>query len=218
MTLYSAAQRRIRPRVGECPRRFDVLTIGLHWATVSLIAGLFASAWLLLAGDREHAAMLLTVHRSLGVVAWAVAITRLGWRFSYAYLPPFPQNMSKIQQRLAKASEYGLYGLLLFQPLTGLAQSLARGRNFTLFAWQVPSVMAGNKPLTALFHQIHALSAWVLLVLIGLHILAALFHRFVLRDEVLQSMLPWRQATRAADAPKFTFAADAAAVRPQRLG
>ena len=65
--------------------------------------------------------MLLTVHRSLGVVTWAAAIIRLGWRFSYAYLPPFPQNMPKVQQRLAKASEYGLYALLLFQPLTGLS-------------------------------------------------------------------------------------------------
>jgi cytochrome b561 len=51
---------------------------------------MFASAWLLLASDREHAAMLLTVHRSLGVVTWTVAIVRLGGRFSYAYLPPFP--------------------------------------------------------------------------------------------------------------------------------
>ena len=123
MTLYSPAQPRDRPRVGDGRRRFDILTIGLHWATVTLIAGMFASAWLLLASDREHAAMLLTVHRSLGVVTWAVAIVRLGWRLSYAYLPPFPQNMPKLQQRLAKASEYGLYALLLFQPLTGLAQS-----------------------------------------------------------------------------------------------
>src|SRR5271170_4894284 len=51
-----------------------------------------------------------------------VAIVRLGWRFSYAFLPPFPQNMPKVQQRVAKASEYALYALLLFQPLTGLAQ------------------------------------------------------------------------------------------------
>jgi cytochrome b561 len=56
-------------------------------------------------------------------------------------------------------------------------------------------VAAGNKPLTALFHEIHELSAWVLLGLIGLHIMAALFHRFILRDEVLQSMLPWRPRT-----------------------
>ena len=157
------------------PETFDIVTIGLHWATVTLIAGLFGSAWLLLASDREHAAMLLTIHRSLGVLTWAVAIVRLGWRFSYAYLPPFAQNMPKVQQRLAKTSEYGLYALLMFQPLTGLAQSLARGRHFMLFAWQVPKVMAGDKPLTMLFHQIHTVSAWVLLALIGLHILAACF-------------------------------------------
>jgi superoxide oxidase len=192
MTVHSYGQPRGRQRIGDGRRRFDFVTVGLHWATVTLIAGMFASAWLLLASDREHAAMLLTVHRSLGVVTWAVAIVRLGWRFSFAYLPPFPQNMSKVQLRLAKASEYGLYALLLLQPLTGLAQSLARGRSFMLFAWRVPTVMAGHKPLTALFHQLHVLSAWVLLGLIGLHILAALFHRFVLRDEVLQSMLPWR--------------------------
>jgi cytochrome b561 len=136
---------------------------------------------LLLAGDHEHAATLLTVHRSLGVVTWVVAIVRLAWRLSCAYLPPFPQNMPKVQQRLAKASEYGLYALLLFQPLTGLAQSLTRGRHFMLFAWRVPSVMAGDKPLTALFHQIHALSARVLLGLIGLHILRRYFIASYLR-------------------------------------
>jgi len=86
-----------------------------------------------------------------------------------------------------------------------------------LFAWQVPSVMAADKPRTALFHQIHALSAWLLLGLIGLHILAALFHRFVLRDEVLQSMLPWGAVTTAAETPASTFAADDAAARPQTL-
>jgi cytochrome b561 len=192
MTLNSPAQSLDQPRVDDTRRRFDIITIGLHWATVTLIVGMFASASMLLSSDREHAAILLTVHRSLGVVTWAVAIVRLGWRLSYAYLPPFPRDMPKVQQRLAKISEYGLYALLLFQPLTGLAQSLARGRHFTLFAWQVPKVMAGDKPFTVLFHQIHTFSAWVLLGLIGLHVLAALFHRFVLRDEVLQSMLPWR--------------------------
>ena len=186
MTSYSPAQVPVR----GCRRRFDAVTIGLHWATVAVITGMFASAWLLLVSDREHAAILLNVHRSLGVVTWAVAIVRLAWRFSFAYLPPFPETMPRAQQRFAKASEYGLYALLLLQPLTGLAQSLARGRSFMLFEWQVPKVMAGNKALTLLFHQIHTVSAWLLLGLIGLHVLAALFHCLVLKDEVLQSMLP----------------------------
>src|ERR1700735_5123252 len=126
MTLYSPAQSLDQPRTGDSQRRFDIVTIGLHWATVTLIAGLFGSAWLLLASDREHAAMLLTVHRSLGVVTWVVAIIRLGWRLTCAYLPPFPQNMPKMQQRLAKGSEYGLYALFFLPPPSGLAQRLAR--------------------------------------------------------------------------------------------
>lgn len=67
-----------------------------------------------------------------------------------------------------------------------------------LCEWQVPSVMAGDAPLTALFHQIHTITAWVLLGLIGLHILAALFHRFVLEHEAIQSMLRGRLHLRRA--------------------
>ena len=60
MTLYSPAQSLDQPRVGDSGRRFDIVTIGLHWATVTLIAGLFGSAWLLLASDRER---ILARHR-----------------------------------------------------------------------------------------------------------------------------------------------------------
>jgi len=41
-----------------------------------------------------------------------------------------------------------------------------------------------------LFHEIHQIGALVLLSLIGVHALAALFHRFILKDNVLQRMLP----------------------------
>jgi superoxide oxidase len=175
------------------------VTIGLHWTTVVLIVGMFASAWLhAQAGADKQASLLLTLHRSLGVTLGAVAVCRLGWRLGFAFLPPFPPAMSKTQQTLAKISEYGLYALLLGQPLTGLAQSLAWGRPFTLFAWTAPAIMARNNGLTGLFHEIHEFSAWALLALIGLHILAALFHRFVLRDDVLQSMLPWKPLARLA--------------------
>jgi cytochrome b561 len=179
------------------PRRFDVVTIALHWTTVALIVGMFASGFSMgLAADQEQEETLLWLHRSLGVLTWITAICRLGWRLSFAFLPAFPTAMPKVQQRLAKLSEYGLYALLLVQPLTGLAQSLTRGRPFPLLAWEAPVVMARNKGLTHLFHNIHEISAWVLLGLIGLHVLAALFHRFIVRDEVFQSMAPWKPSGR----------------------
>ncbi|SEE26071.1 cytochrome b561 [Rhizobiales bacterium GAS191] len=179
--------------VVKTPRRFDAVTVGLHWATAVLILGMFASALLMAFGaGQDQAATLLYFHRSLGVATWIVAICRLGWRLSFGFLPPFPETMSKLQQWLAKASEYGLYAILLIQPLTGLAQSFTRGKPFPLLAWEAPSVMSRDKVLTDLIEKIHGVSALVLLALIGLHILAALFHRLVLKDEVLQSMLPWK--------------------------
>lgn len=179
-------------------RRFDAVTITLHWATVILIVGMFASVWALsFATGGDQATGLLTLHRSLGLTVWAVVCCRLVWRVRFAILPPFPSAMSKLQQRAARLSEYALYALLLLQPLTGLVQSLTRGRPFHLFVFEAPKLMAKDKPLTALLNQIHGLTAWVLLGLIGLHVTAALFHRFVLHDEVLSSMLPWRPKRRS---------------------
>lgn len=180
------------------PRRFDAVTITLHWTTLALIVAQFASAWAhALAADGAQANLTLALHRSLGVTVWLVVAGRLAWRRLFAVLPPFPATMPKVQRAIATASEYGLYALLLVQPLTGLAQSLARGRPFALFGATVPAMMARDKALTGLFHEVHEATAWALLALIGLHAAAALFHHMVLRDEVLTSMLPWKPSRRA---------------------
>jgi superoxide oxidase len=170
-----------------------VVTIGLHWVTVVLVLGVFASILLKdFAADRNQAVTFLYIHRSFGVTTWIVAICRLAWRLSFAFLPPFLETMSRVQQWLAKTSEYGLYAILLIQPLTGLAQSFTRGRPFFVLVWEVPSVMSRDNILTEFIETVHKVSAWVFFALIGLHVLAALFHRLILNDEVLQSMLPWK--------------------------
>jgi cytochrome b561 len=178
-------------KITAAPSRFDAVSIGLHWLSVVLIAALFASAWSLgLADDGAMATKLLTVHRSVGATLGVVALARLAWRLRFAVHPPLPAGLPLAQRRAAAATEAVLYGLMLLQPLTGLAQSFARGRPFQLFVFEAPKLMARNKPLATLLHQIHGLTAWLLLGLIGLHLSAALYHRFVLRDGVLRSMLP----------------------------
>jgi cytochrome b561 len=176
--------------------RFDGVSLGLHWASVVLIAALFASAWsLALAQDGGASAAILTLHRSVGVSLWVLALVRLGWRLRFAVRPALPADMPQLQKAAAAVSEGALYVLMLIQPLTGLAQSVTRGRPFQLFVFQAPRLMTRDKGLTGLFHNIHELGAWLLLSLIGLHIAAALFHGLVRRDGVLQSMWPWRPRT-----------------------
>jgi len=178
--------------------RFDQVTIALHWLTLLLVAGQLTTAWLLSrAGDDGAAAAgLLTIHRTLGLVTLSVVAGRLVWRAAFANKPPFPASMPPPQRWAAKLNEYGLYALLLLQPPTGLGDALFRGRPFTLAVWRVPPLLHADKPVFHALHTLHEWGALGLLGLIGLHAAAALLHGIVLRDGVLQRMLPWTVADR----------------------
>jgi cytochrome b561 len=171
--------------------RFDRISIALHWLTVALVATQLTTAWLMSQGG-DYAPVLLATHRSIGVLTWIMVVARLAWRRNFAYLPPFQAGMTKLQQWVAKTVEYGLYILLLVQPITGLGNTLFHGRPFALFVWPVPALLAPDKTVFHMFQSVHELGAGALLTLIGLHAAAALFHGVVLRDGVLQRMLPSR--------------------------
>jgi superoxide oxidase len=173
-------------------KRFDPTSIALHWLTVFLIVGQFTTVWMheAVGHGTGLGSEFLAAHRTLGTLTWVVALTRVFWRRRFASLPPFPENMPKLQQWIAKANEYGLYALLLVQPLTGLGEAVFHGRPFTLFIWQVPALLAPDAAIRTLLVKAHEVGGNALLVLIGLHASAALFHGFVLRDGILQRMLP----------------------------
>jgi superoxide oxidase len=193
MTENSESAKTYARTAGLESGRFDQISITLHWLTVLLIVLQFSSAWLREAVDHDSslAVTILTTHRTSGALIWVVSLVRLVWRHNFAYLPPFPESMSKLQQTLAKANEYSLYALLLIQPITGLGRSLFRGAPFELLIWQVPALFEQDDAIRHVFAEAHEIGANVLLALIGLHAGTALFHRLFLRDGVLQRMLPW---------------------------
>lgn len=172
--------------------RFDQTSMVFHWLTVLLIVIQFASIWAHVAVGHHSslAAPLLSLHRSAGVLIWFVTVMRLFWRHVFGYLPPFPPSMSKFQQIAAKTNEYGLYLMLLTLPVTGLARVMLRGQPFDLFFLHLPALLEPNPALRSIFVTAHGYSAKALMALIGLHVGAALFHRLVLRDGVLNRMLP----------------------------
>ena len=188
------------PAIGATGARppFDAVTIAAHWTTVVLVAGLFGVAFMIgQARDAATAKVLLTVHRSLGVTVWSLTALRLGWRLTGATVPPLPGAMPAIQRLAARLNQWGLYALLLLQPVTGLAQSLFRGRAFDLFIWLVPVLTPRDKALVHLFNQVHEWGAWALAGLIALHAAAGLIHALVLRDGVFDSIWPRRRADKA---------------------
>jgi cytochrome b561 len=176
---------------GPAIARFDNVTIWFHWTTLLLIIVMFASAFAReSASDGDSAAYLLTLHRSTGVVLWLLTAARLIWKVTAGRSPPLPAKTPRLQRWAARLTEYGLFLLLIVQPITGFVQSIARGKPFVLLGLSFPAVIARDRDLTHFFASIHTDGALLLLALIAVHSLAALLHHFILRDDVLRTMLP----------------------------
>jgi cytochrome b561 len=172
---------------------FDAVTIGLHWTTAALVLALFATAWLHALAEQHESSLtpvLIHVHRSLGVTVWAITALRLAWRLTLARLPPFPAHRGETHRTTVKLSEYALYALLFVQPATGLLATLSGGRPFALLAWQIPPLLPRSEELRDGLLAAHELGALTLAIAVAAHAGVALFHHFVLRDDVLACMAP----------------------------
>lgn len=183
----AAASAFVRPK-------YDPLSLALHWTTVLLVLAQFATALAIDRIDPTWVKTVLGLHRSTGVLLWGVVAFRLIWRSTAMRLPPFPPTMARWHITGVHLSEYGLYALLLIQPVTGLADTLWHGRAFPLFGQDVPVLVERNRDLAALAHTGHMLGAYILAAVVGLHAGAALFHHFILKDGVLRSMWPGLKA------------------------
>jgi cytochrome b561 len=94
-------------------------------------------------------------------------------------------------EQMASIGHKALYALLVLAVLTGIVNAWARGDSIlNLFA--IPSISPGNRELRQFIGAIHAYVTNTLLVVALLHSAMALFHYYVLRDDVLGRMLRMR--------------------------
>ena len=77
-------------------------------------------------------------------------------------------------------------------PLTGWMMSSSAGYPVAWFGFfQLPDLVMPSESLEEILHEVHETLATGLLVLAGVHVLAALKHQFVDRDGLMSRMLPW---------------------------
>ena len=170
---------------------YDRIAKAVHWTTLLLIAAVYVAVWASrAAASREQSALLVQLHRSIGVTIFALTLFRLAWRWN-ARIPALPAELPLYQKLAARVTEYALYFLLLFQPVLGLLNTNARGRRADFyFLGELPPVIGPDKVLASQAVAAHELVAYLLLAFIALHAAAGLFHHYVRRDNVLNAMLP----------------------------
>ena len=171
--------------------RWGSLAQLLHWLIVVLVIAqvVLASLAADLPLGLQKLAMLAR-HKSVGITILALVLVRLAWR-SFNPTPALPSTLRPYEKVLAHGTHAALYVLLMLLPLTGWIMSSARNFAVSWFnIFQLPNLVAPNQPLYQAMISTHHVLAWILGGILTLHVLAALKHHFVLKDDVLRRMLP----------------------------
>ena len=133
---------------------------------------------------------LYNFHKSLGVLILILMILRLINRLAEG-APATDPHIKPWQKTVSSIVHTSLYVLLLAMPIVGyIANSLSATATpfFGLFA--LPPITGNNEELSKQLFTIHRWVGILVIIIVLIHISAALYHYFIRRDNVLQRMLP----------------------------
>jgi cytochrome b561 len=161
-----------------------------HWLIVALLLVQYPLGWLM---PDIHRGMkpgdAMTWHISIGITMLVLIVLRFAWRLTH---PVPPESSLPTWQRVgSEAMHWLLYALVLATTITGWLFASFRGWSVSfLFLAPMPMLSAGNPAAGKMIDGWHQAMEWSLLVVIGLHVAAALTHLLVHRDRVMHRMLP----------------------------
>lgn len=179
--------------------RYSPVGIAFHWTMAVLVFFQLGWGWwmgrMAVGGDKVGA---YEVHFFVGVLMLVLALARLGWR---TFAPDLINDADKPgwESVAAEITHYVFYTCLIGLPLTGWAMvsATAREQQLTflgLFDWPLMPMQTLSNPLLWWIENAAEWMHWglivTLLLLIPMHVGAALKHHFIDRDDVVHGMLP----------------------------
>lgn len=192
------------------PDRYTKVAIMLHWLIAIVILFLFALGWYMnelprgsgkvtdidlfdlgiytyhLTEAATPRTFYFNLHKSIGFTVLLLVALRLYWRLMHRP-PALPASMKRWEKVVAHGTHHLLYLMMVLMPLTGLLTTLYS--KYGLHWFSVPVLPGLDNPgWRDFFVDAHGFSASILIVLIGLHIAAALKHQFIDKDNTLKRM------------------------------
>jgi len=171
--------------------QYGYLTVAAHWLTALIIVVLFILGLWMVTLDYYNPWYVEApnIHRSLGVLLGVLVLFRLLLRFFMPVPNPAP-GVKRWEHITAVIVHWLLYGLLLTTIVLGYLMSSADGRGVSVFGWfEVPATLTSIPDQADVAGELHYYFAVTLLVMAGIHALAAFKHHFIDRDTTLLRML-----------------------------
>ncbi|WP_277253248.1 cytochrome b [Neptunomonas phycophila] len=165
--------------------------IALHWIVALAVIGMYPLGWYidtLTYYDPEYRTI-PHIHKSIGLILAAVVGIRIVWRLVNK-TPSAIATHSPLVRLGAHAAHIALYALILTVLASGYLISTADGRGIEVFNWfMVPAIPELIEHQEDIAGSVHWYAATSLVILAGLHAVAALKHHFIDKDETLNRML-----------------------------
>jgi cytochrome b561 len=177
--------------------RYDALSQAFHWITaiavvIAFILGPEGFGRLMHDGIDPATRSDIVWHESLGILVLVLTVTRLLWVAARPAAPKF--EMAGWMHLASKLTHLALWTLLLALPATALLALGGEGHPLTLLGGvrvdQMPLIAGSRLAELADWGDVHGFLGDAILVLAGLHAVAAIYHHVRLKDGVLKSMLP----------------------------
>ncbi|MCA0937611.1 cytochrome b [Vibrio alginolyticus] len=170
-------------------QNYNLVARAMHWISALAIIGLFAvGLWMVdLSYYSEWYRTAPHYHRSIGILLAIVTVARIAWK----HITASPKAEGKAYEvAAAKVAHAVMYVLLITIFITGYLISTSDGRGIEVFNWfTVPGAGELFPNQSDLAGEIHFYSAWAVILIAGLHALAALKHHFIDKDNTLRKML-----------------------------
>jgi len=164
----------------------------IHWLTVVLVAAAYILVEQrgLFPRGSDGRTLMLQGHFLAGLSVFAFALWRIALRVRNG-TPPVSPALPAWQSWSARALHLALYAFVLLMPLLGLATAWTTGKAVTLpfTDLTLSSPLAVDKVLGHRLEDLHGTIGEVFYWIIGLHVVAALYHHLWRRDDTLRRML-----------------------------
>ena len=192
--------------------RYTKTAVFLHWLIALCIFGMFALGWFMSDIPKEAAkqtafdlfnwgvytwnvpeaitprSFYFNVHKSIGVSIIGLVIIRILWRITHK--PPAMLASYKVWERkLATSAHHLLYLLMVAMPVSGLI--MATYSKYGVKWFGMPLIKGlDNEAMRLAFKNVHGIIGFILLAIVAVHILGALKHKIVDKDDTIKRMSP----------------------------
>ena len=127
-------------------------------------------------------------HATAGMIVAFLFILRIILRYRYG-APSLPSTMPVWQTYMAKAGHYGLYFLMGLLIISGITTANFTTDPIIVFGLINLSSEVNNVEMFNLIRGVHEFATNAIIALISIHILAAIYHHFIVKDDTTKNMM-----------------------------